>query len=351
MSDAEEILVYGAYGYTGKLIAQEAVEAGIEPILAGRRETPLVRLAGKLGLEYRVFSLDEPVAPQVRDVDVVAHCAGPFVDTYRPMVDACLATETHYVDITGEIPVLEAIKEYDELAREAGVMFLPGAGFDVVPSDCLAAHLQERLPTAEDLTLAFDAGGMEASAGTLKTMVDGLGDGTAIREDGHIRTLPFGERTREIDTGRGPQPMTPIPWGDVSTAHHSTGIPNVSVYAPVSARGLRVLQAVDTLSPVLSAPPVTRALQWVVERTADGPDENARETESAAFWGEATDGTETVRGRVTTPETYRFTARSVVEILGRIREGDLRPGYQTPSSAYGSGLVLAVDEACSFEDL
>ncbi|WP_340099901.1 saccharopine dehydrogenase family protein [Salinibaculum salinum] len=350
MSDDTTALVYGAYGYTGELVARTAVEADIEPILAGRRENPLRKLAAELELEYRAFGLDDPVAPHLADVDVVAHCAGPFVDTYQPMVDACLATETHYLDITGEIPVLEAIKQYDELAADAGLMFLPGAGFDVVPSDCLAAHLHERLPDATELTVAFDAGGIEASAGTMKTMVEGLGEGSAVRENDHIVSVPYGERTRVIDTGEGPQTMTAFPWGDVSTAHHSTGIPNIGVYVPVSERGQRVMRAMDVLGPVLSAEPVKRALQWGIEQTAEGPDKHERETGSASFYGEATNGEETVRSRVRTPETYQFTAESVVEILDRVLAGEAVPGYQTPSSAYGSEFVLAID-GCSFEDL
>jgi short subunit dehydrogenase-like uncharacterized protein len=348
MSDTA--LVYGAYGYTGELVAREAVEQGLEPILAGRRTKPLRDLAAELGLEYRAFSLEEPVAPHLSDVDCVAHCAGPFVDTYRPMVDACLATETDYLDITGEITVLEAIKQYDELATEAGITFLPGAGFDVVPSDCLAAHLHERLPGATELTLAFDVGGMEASAGTMKTMVEGLGEGSALRENGEIVPVRFGERTKTIDTGEGPQTMTAFPWGDVSTAHFSTGIPNVGVYVPVSERGQRVFRALNLLGPVLGVARVKRALKWAVEQTVDGPDERERETGSATFYGEATDGEETARSRVRTPETYRFTALSVVEVLGRVLDGEAPAGYQTPSSAFGSDFVLSID-GCEFEDI
>jgi short subunit dehydrogenase-like uncharacterized protein len=343
-------LVYGAYGYTGELVAREAVDAGLDPILAGRRERPLRSLAAELDLEYRAFSLSDPVAPHLSDVDVVAHCAGPFVDTYRPMVDACLATETHYLDITGEISVLEAIKQYDDLASDAGLMFLPGAGFDVVPSDCLAAHLHERLPDATELTLSFDVGGMEASGGTLKTMVEGFGEGSAVREDGRIVSVPFGERTKTIDTGRGPQTMMAFPWGDVSTAHFSTGIPNVGVYVPVSERTQQVYSVVDKLGPVLSAPPVKRALQWGIERLVDGPDAETRATGEASFYGEATDGETTVRSRVRTPESYQFTAESMVAVLARVLDGEAVPGYQTPSTAFGSDFVLAID-GCAFEDV
>ena len=343
-------LIYGAYGYTGELVAREAVDSGLEPILAGRREKPLRDLAAELRLEYRAFSLDDPVAPHLSDVDVVAHCAGPFVDTYRPMVDACLATETHYLDITGEISVLESIKQYDDLASDAGLMFLPGAGFDVVPSDCLSAHLHERLPDATELTLSFDVGGMEASAGTLKTMVEGFGEGSAVREDGHIVSVPFGERTKVLDTGRGPQTMMAFPWGDVSTAHFSTGIPNIGVYVPVSERTQQVYGVIDTLGPVLGVAPVKRALQWGIERVVDGPDAEKRERGESSFYGEATDGETTVRARVRTPESYQFTAESVVEILGRVLDGEAVPGYQTPSSAFGADFVLSVDD-CAFEDL
>ena len=349
MCVSDTALIYGAYGYTGELVAREAVAAGLDPILAGRRKKPLRTVAAELELEYRTVSLDDPIAPHLTDIDVVANCAGPFVETYRPMVDACLATGTHYLDITGEIPVFEAIKQYDELASDAGITFLPGAGFDVVPSDCLAAHLHERLPGATELTLAFDVGGMEASAGTLKTMVEGLGEGSAIRENGHIVSVPMGERTKVIDTGEGPQTMTAFPWRHVSTAHFSTGIPNVGVYVPVSERSERVFRAMNLLGPVLDVGPVKRTLQWAIEQLVDGPDEHERETGSGSFYGEATDGEETVRSRVRTPESYRFTALSVVEALSRVLDGDAPAGYQTPSSAFGSEFVLSIDD-CEFED-
>lgn len=351
MSNSDrQALIYGAYGYTGALVTRQAVANGLEPVLAGRRDGPLQSLAREVGCPYRAFGLDEPVAPHLSDIDVVAHCAGPFIDTYRPIVDACLATGTHYLDITGEIPVFEAIKQYDSLARDAGVMILPGGGFDVVPSDCLAAHLHSRLPGATELTLTFDVGNMEVSAGTLKTMVEGLGAGSTVRENGRLVAVPLGGRAKTLDIGDGRQTFVAFPWGDVSTAYHSTQIPNIGVYVPVSARVRRLLGAVDTLSPVLSAGPVRGLLRWIIGRTVDGPDEETRASAHGSFWGEATDGSETVRARVDTPESYRFTAASVVELLGRALDGDVHPGYQTPSSAYGGEFLCSLD-GCSLTDI
>lgn len=337
-------LVYGAYGYTGELIAREAVDAGIEPVLAGRRERPLVRLAEDLGLAYRVADLGE-LADVLHDVDLLLHCAGPFRNTYESAVEACLATGTHYVDITGEIEVFEAIRALDERATEAGVMLLPGCGFDIVPSDCLGATLHERLPGADRLTLAFP-GLDEPSPGTARTAAGLMGDGVPVREDGELRHVRFGSRTRTIDvgTGRGPQRMAIFPWGDVSTAHHTTGIPNIEVYCPgVMGLGPGGQRLVGTLQPLLGLAPVRAGLITIADAVSEGPDEAERQTGSTFFWGEVTDGERRVTGRVHTPETYRFTAAAVMEIAGRVLEGHAPAGYQTPASAYGPELVASID--------
>jgi short subunit dehydrogenase-like uncharacterized protein len=339
-------LIYGAYGYTGELVAREAVRADLDPILAGRRERPLRELATELDVSYRVAELDELEA-HLTDVEVCLHCAGPFVDTHRPAVEACLASGTHYLDITGETPALAGISEYDEAAREAGVMLLPGAGFEVVPSDCLASRLSERLPGATRLTLAF-SGQDVISPGTARTAGRLLGDGVHVREDGDLRTVPFGSRTREIDTGTGDgrQRMGIYPFGDVVTAYHTTGIPNIEVYGPdvmgLPPAGQRVLGA---LQPVFSIDFVQRALMRLGERNAVGPDAEERAEETDFFWGEVSDGERSVSGRVHTTNDYQFTAESMVEIAERVLDGEFSPGFQTPAGAYGAELVSSIGGA------
>jgi short subunit dehydrogenase-like uncharacterized protein len=349
--DMTDLLVYGAYGYTGELVARKAVAAGHDPILAGRRERPLRELTRELDCSYRAFDLGPATPASVGDVDVVAHCAGPFIDTYQPMVEACIETGTHYLDITGEIDVFEAIQAYDEPAREAGVMLLPGAGFDVVPTDCLANHLHERLPDATDLTIAF-SGLRTMSAGTAKTVVEGIDEGAFVREDGLLEPIGMGERTRRIDLGDGggEQLMAAIPWGDVSTAYHSTGVPNIEVYTPTTKGALRTFRAVNALGPVLGSPPVKTGLRMLVEATVDGPSERERVEHETVVWGEATDGEDTVRSRVTTAEPYEHTGEAVVHIVERALDGDAPVGYRTPASAYGPELVCDIEDT-RFEDL
>src|SRR5215211_4167475 len=134
-------LIYGSYGYTGQLIVARAIQEGMRPILAGRSEKKLRAQAEQSGLDCRAFSLSDSAKldSALLDVDAVLHCAGPFVHTYRQMAEACLRTRRHYVDISGEILGFEALAAMDSQAKAAGIMLLPGAGFDVVPSDCLAA--------------------------------------------------------------------------------------------------------------------------------------------------------------------------------------------------------------------
>ena len=337
------LLIYGANGYTGTLIARLAASKGLEPILAGRDGEAVARLARALGFAHRVFALIDPAAVDagLEGVAVVLHCAGPYSRTASPMVEACLRNGVHYLDITGEVDVFEAHAAKDERARAAGVMILSGAGLDVTPTDCLAAHLKRRLPGATHLALGLDAAPW-ISRGTIKTLIETFHLGM-VRQDGRLVTEPLGHRARIIDIGRGPVRAITVPWGDVSTAWHSTGIPNIEAYVATTAGVGPVFWLARRLSSVLARPSVQRAFQSAVARVArPGPTEAQRATGAMLVWGEARQGTRVVVSRLRLPEGYTFTAQAALEMAGRALSGDAKPGYQTPSSAYGADLILVL---------
>jgi len=334
-------LLYGATGYTGTLIAREAVRRGLRPVLAGRHPAKVAGLATELGLDHLVFDLLGPayVAKIVSGFDAVLHCAGPFVDTYRAMVDGCLEAKTHYLDITGEIAVFEGCARRDARAKDAGIVLLPGVGFDVVPSDCLAASLAAALPGAVSLELAF-GGGAGFSRGTARTMVGGLGHGGAVRRAGAITRVPLAWRARTIPFRDKPRFAMSIPWGDVSTAFHSTGIPDIVVYTATPKRTVRWLRLARWLTPVLRLPAVQRWALRRVDATVTGPTAEQRATARMQLWGRARDaaGLE-VSGTLVTPEGYALTAATAVECLVRLLAGGVAPGFRTPASAFGAGLI------------
>jgi short subunit dehydrogenase-like uncharacterized protein len=158
-----------------------------------------------------------------RCVSVVLNAAGPFSATAWAMADACLSNGVHYLDITGEIDVFEALFARDAEAQRAGVTLMSGVGFDVVPSDCLAAHLKRRLPDATQLTLYFSPG-FNVSRGTMKTMIENVAVGARARRNGRLVTVAK-PNTGSCDFGRGLRSTVQVAWGDVSTAFHSTGSP------------------------------------------------------------------------------------------------------------------------------
>jgi len=343
------LLIYGANGYTGTLIARLAAAKGMAPILAGRDGQGVARLAGSLGFDHRVFALDDPaeVDAGLDGIAAVLHCAGPFSRTARPMVEACLRRRAHYLDITAEVSVFEANAALDDEVRAAGVMILSGAGLDVVPSDCLAAHLKRRLPSATHLALGLDAPA-RVSRGTATTMIETYYRGM-VREDGRLKDVPAGYRSRIIDMGRGPKVAVTVPWGDVSTAYHSTGIPNIEVYVAASA-GIKAMTWFARRFPTaLGREPVQRLLKAVARTGTAGPTADERLSGCAHIWGEARDGARAVTSRLRLPEGYTLTARAAVEIAQRVLRGDVKPGYQTPSSAYGADLILALP-GCSRSD-
>lgn len=330
-------LVYGANGYTGELIAREAVRSGRVPVLAGRNAAAVGRLAQELGCEARVAGLDDPAALRnlLSGIDAVLHCAGPFSVTAPPMIRACLDARVHYLDITGEIDVFEAARSLDEEARRAGVVLCPGVGFDVVPTDCLAAALGEALPDATHLALGFDSrSGL--SRGTARTTIEGIGRGGRIRSSGQLVTVAHAFRVRDIDFGAGAKSATTIPWGDVSTAYHTTGIPNIEVFVPMPEKQIAALRRLNRVLPLLRSGVVQAVLKSFVARRPPGPDEASRERTATFVWGEAQATSGELRtARIRVGNLYDVTVHAALGVLRRLLEQPGLRGYRTPSQIVG----------------
>jgi len=336
--------IYGANGYTGALAAREAVARGLRPVLAGRNEAAVRALAGELGLEFRVFGLDDAAAVRagVDGLGLVLHCAGPFSRTSAPMVEACLASGAHYLDVTGEIDVFAAVHARHEAARRADVVLLPGAGFDVVPTDCLAASLAAALPAAVSLQLAFEAGG-GLSPGTAKTSLERLPRGGCVRRDGQLTTVPLGWKTRTVPFAHAERLAVTIPWGDVYTAWVSTGIPDVEVYLSAPPSTIRRLRRLRYLRPLLGAAPVQAFLQRRIEAGVKGPDAETRAASGAEIWGEVrtADG-RSASATMSTPNGYDVTVSASLGIVERLLGEAVEGGFYTPSLLMGAGYAASL---------
>lgn len=334
-------LIYGANGYSAQLAAERAVNLGLRPVLGGRNETAVRNVAQRLQLDYLVSGLDDVdvLASKLRDFKVVAHCAGPFAHTAKQMMRAAIKAGVHYVDITGEIPVFELGQQLNSEAQAAGVVLCPGVGFDVIPTDCVAACLKQALPDATDLCLAF-AGDSALSRGTAKTSIEGLARGFLVRENGSFKKVSRAYAHRTIDFGRGEQPVAVIPWGDVSTAYWTTGIPNIRVYLPYKG-GVGSLYMTDVMRPLLALPPVQKLLKSQVEKRTPGPDATRRAARPTVVWGEVTNAAgERRTARLTTAHGYSVTAEGIVTAVKLLLKRGLdQGGYFTPSQLLGERVI------------
>jgi short subunit dehydrogenase-like uncharacterized protein len=348
-------LLYGAYGYTGRLLVEEAVGRGHKPVLGGRDAAKTAVIARQYNLEHVAFDLadNDKVRGVVADFDLVFHAAGPFIHTAEPMVQACLAGSTHYLDITGEIPVFEMTLSYDAHAREQGVALISGAGFDIVPTDCLASYVAANLPDATELEIAF-WGLSGASAGTAKSMLEmmtNLPQGSLVRRNGRLVSIPLGQGARQITFSNGKvRDALPIPWGDLATAQQATGIPNVTTYM-----ALRLPRGAGWLTPTaaraLQFSPLRRLAKKVVDWTVRGPSEQVRQTARSYIWACARDRNGGQKEAwLQTMEAYRLTAvagiRAVEHTLTQSPAGAL-----TPSLAFGADFVLELPDTHRYDSL
>ncbi|ARS89223.1 saccharopine dehydrogenase family protein [Natrarchaeobaculum aegyptiacum] len=337
----DSVLVYGSYGYTGRLVTREAVARGVRPIVAGRDDARVTQQATALGLEGRTFDLAVPdaIEPHLADVDCVLNCAGPFTATATPMVEACLETETDYLDVTGEFAVVERLRRRNRAARDAGVTVLPAVGYEVVPSDCLVTWLTERCPGADELTLGV-RGSPLVSPGTARTLLD-LCDEGVVRRNGRLVRVPPAFRSREIDFGDGPEYAITAPWPDVVTAAHGTDLETVEAYVAVPDVARPAVGLSGVAAWLAGREPVRRLLERAIDAAVDGPDERQLATDETVIWAEVRDSTtgHRVSGRVRTPNPYALTTESAVTAAERVLAGEVDAGFQTPATAFGADFV------------
>jgi len=344
-TDAKPWMIYGANGYTGRLIAGRAAAEGLRPILAGRTASTIEAVSTELGCPLRVFSLSSPeaIARQLVGLSAVLHCAGPFSRTAPPMIEACLLAGVNYLDITGEWEVIEFAAQQHNRAVEAGISIMPAVGFDVVPTDCLAAQLAAALPTATDLELAFRTGS-GVSPGTAKSIFATSGDGGRVRRDGQIVRVPSAWQTMQLQFPSVAREVMTAPWGDISSAFYTTGIPNIRVYASTTSRQVRLLRRCRWLLPLIKAAPIQWLGRRLIERRIKGPNEAKRATGIAEFWGRVTDHDgRTAEATLVTPEGYSLTARTAIEIMKRTLAGEVDVGFSTPAKAFGGKFIEQFD--------
>lgn len=338
-------MIYGATGYTGVLVAEEALRRGHRPLLAGRNAEKLAALAGRLGLAYRAIDINDRVGLRagLRGLRAVIHCAGPFIDTADQMRAACLDEQVHYLDITGEREVFETGFDLDGAAKRAGVALISGLGFDVVPTDCLIAYVCERLPGAQSLDVAF-SGSTVPSAGTARVALNMLAKGAAAleRRDGRLQAAAR-PAAQWFDFPRSRRYAVQASWGDLSTGYvTSGGVPNIRTFMGMPPRLGRWIGLGRALGRTLAFPPLYRLAEGIVERRFKGPDADALAAEIVQVLVEArhADGRR-FRAGLITPEAYRLTAESSVLALERVIASDLS-GALTPALAFGADFVLQI---------
>lgn len=337
-----EWLLYGAYGYTGKLIIEEALKHGLKPVIAGRNGEKVKALAEKKDLEHEIFDLEkeEKINSIISEYDIIFNAAGPFKHTNLPLVKACLRGETNYLDITGEIGVFEQNFSFQQEAINKDIAIISGVGFDVVPSDCLSVYLSDQILNPHELELGILALS-QSSPGTMKTMIENIPHAVVVRRDGELKEKKFGEDPKTIKFLDKSRELFPIGWGDVATAYRSTNIPNITAYMPLPRQFENAMTKYGFFVRNLFKVNILRRLakRWV-EKSIKGPDKETRETGNSQIWGKVKNQEgEEAEAWLSTIEAYKLTAISAIKSVKRIMKSNLK-GVLTPAQAFGKEFIL-----------
>lgn len=341
-----QIIIYGSYGFTGELIVEESLSKNLSILLSGRNEEKLKSQSSETGYPYKAIDLNNhnALVELLKEGEVLINAAGPFINTAMQMIEACLDAKIHYLDINGDIKVFELIKEFDTKALEAGIMLMPGTGFDVVPTDCVAMQLKNKMQDATHLKIAFAniRGGI--SHGTATTVASRLGEKAMKRVDGKLMPISLGKNGMWVDFGEKKLFTMSIPWGDISTAYASTEIPNIESYMSVKPIVYKLLIFQGLINWLLRTQFIRRWVQNKIDSKPNGPNFEERKKSYSLVWAEVKNQKgETLSTRIRTPEAYNLTATASLLIAEKVLSGNFKTGFQTPAKAYGENLVFEIE--------
>lgn len=351
-------MLYGAYGYTGKLIIEECIRLGLRPTLAGRSIAPLRSLAAEYKLPWRMLELDNPTTLRkgLEDMALVYHVAGPYVKTAAPMIDACIDTRTHYIDVTGELPAVRYAIEQHEKAKAADVVLLPSNGVNCVPTDCLVQYLVEQFRAEGSVDLKKVDVGIDTvrsrSAGSLNSILQMAGISGEVRRDGDIKKEPVGVRSKKVKFTHGTQSLISLPLTDIDLLYWQHQIPDITAYIAQNPLQSKILQlAVPVGKQLFNNDGLRSSAQKLIKERVRGPGQKTRRKHRTYAWAKLTDS----RGRVKqawleTIEGYALTAaiapRAVCEVLSKRRSG-----VYSPAQLLGADFLLDLPNTVRFSSL
>lgn len=326
----DKMLIYGAAGYMGKLFTRYA-QLNQLPLILGSRDN------FSTNLPVRFFALENEteVIDNLQDIQLVINLAGPFVNTNKSLVNACMKTGTHYIDIAGEVPDFQTVYEFDKVAKEAGIMLMPGAGFGVVPTDIVANLAKEKLPDATHLKIAYNTIG-GASRGTLKTVLKDIHKEGVILRKGRFEPAMPAFKSFSFEAEGKNWNLVYNPWrADLFTAQLSTNISNIETYSNFPNFIVQMMKGKwlwlrDFL--------LNRLIHFLPEGPSEKQLKEGKTICYAEVWNEKG---EKASATLIGPEAYLFTAQALLAISKNILAGNLKVGFQTPN-LYGKALLKGI---------
>lgn len=324
-----EILVWGATGFTGKLVTAALRERKLAFAVGGRSRDKVERLARDLGgIEAVIASVDDPASIEraLEGRRVVCAVAGPFGEVGEPVFAAAARAGVHYVDTTGEQDfVLQMASRYHSRAEESGASMVPAFAYEIALADWAASLAAEALgERASRIEIAYSSMGAEVSRGTLLSMARMASEGGVFLEDGRHKRERIGGRARSFSMPWGEARAASFPSPEVYSVPRHTGADSVRVYMVVPKRLATIAHyAGPALKPALRL--VSPVLPALVAKKSEGASAEARGKARFAVRAEATAGKKRAAVTLRGMDPYGITAAIIALGASRLVSAEVKP--------------------------